>query len=177
MSDVQTDDRIPSEAYRPDAVKSLLVVPVGTPVTVGAIGVYWRKPHRIGELEQVAMRALARAGSLSIAALRRHDLTNQTDAWLGMALRVGGFGVWSQDLVSGELNISETCKTIFGYPADAPVTAADLRATIHPEDHSLLRATFDEGDAATGQDMYAEFRVIWPDGTVHWVAQRGRVVS
>src|SRR5262249_42567420 len=54
-------------------------------------------------------------------------------------------------------------------------TFEGFRALVHPDDrahveHSILRAIEDR----TGYDV--EFRSVWADGSIHWMAGRGRVV-
>ncbi|MFC6287410.1 GAF domain-containing protein [Nocardioides sp. GCM10027113] len=41
VADIEIDERIPIEAYRPTFVRSLVMVPVGDPATA-AIGAYWK---------------------------------------------------------------------------------------------------------------------------------------
>ena len=41
VPDISVDPRIPIEAYRPTFVRSLVVVPVGSPEPSAAIGAYW----------------------------------------------------------------------------------------------------------------------------------------
>jgi GAF domain-containing protein len=65
IPDIWQDPRIPQEVYRPTFVRSLAMVPVGTPNPVAAIGVYWaerRSPAAdvVESLERLAAR-VARA--------------------------------------------------------------------------------------------------------------------
>ena len=46
VPDIQLDDRIPLEAYLPTFVRSLVMVPVGSPAPAAAIGAYWSRRHR-----------------------------------------------------------------------------------------------------------------------------------
>jgi len=46
ISDVRVDSRIPQEAYAPTFVRSLVMVPIGRPVPVAALGAYWRARPR-----------------------------------------------------------------------------------------------------------------------------------
>jgi GAF domain-containing protein len=70
VPDIALDARIPLEAYMPTFVRSLLMVPVGSPAPVAAIGAYWSRNHRatrrqIDDLESLAGRttdALHRIG-------------------------------------------------------------------------------------------------------------------
>src|SRR3546814_4693898 len=50
-----------------------------------------------------------------------------------------------------------------------------LSASIHPEDRPGIRALLRAG-AVRGSDSATEFRVFWPDGSIHWVEIRARVV-
>ena len=70
VPDIETDDRIPIEAYRPTFVRSLAMAPVRSPRPVAAIGAYWsvpRTPHadevaRLEELAAATGAAIARIG-------------------------------------------------------------------------------------------------------------------
>jgi GAF domain-containing protein len=73
VPDIEADDRIPIEAYRPTFVRSLLMVPVGSPEPVAAIGAYWSKRRRPGDDEVQRLEELAR---LTATAVTRIGLRN-----------------------------------------------------------------------------------------------------
>jgi GAF domain-containing protein len=61
IPDIELDERIPLEAYLPTFVRSLVMVPVGSPTPEAAIGAYWSRHHRatrrqIDHLEDLASR-------------------------------------------------------------------------------------------------------------------------
>ena len=70
VPDISVDPRIPMEAYRPTFVRSLVVVPVGSPEPSAAIGAYWSTLHvpdaeLVQSLERLAAhvaRAIDRIG-------------------------------------------------------------------------------------------------------------------
>ena len=70
VPDISVDSRIPIEAYLPTFVRSLLMVPVGSPTPVAAIGAYWSRryratPDEIASLEDLAAQtadAIRRVG-------------------------------------------------------------------------------------------------------------------
>jgi signal transduction histidine kinase len=66
IKDIYQDARIPHEAYRPTFVKSLVVMPIGTLAPVGAIGVYWARPHRATSEEVELLQALADSTSVAM---------------------------------------------------------------------------------------------------------------
>ena len=67
VPDIETDPRVPLEAYRPTFVRSLVMVPVGTPQPVAAIGAYWSIPRTPHPEEVAALEALASAAGAAIA--------------------------------------------------------------------------------------------------------------
>lgn len=70
VPDIETDARIPLAAYRTTFVRSLVMVPVGSPEPVAAIGAYWsvvRRPSDaavsgLGELAALTATAIDRVG-------------------------------------------------------------------------------------------------------------------
>lgn len=66
IKDVFQDARIAHEAYRPTFVKSLVMMPIRTLAPIGAIGVYWARPHRATGEEVELLQALADSTSVAI---------------------------------------------------------------------------------------------------------------
>ena len=63
IPDIDSDDRIPMEAYRPTFVRSLIMVPIMIGRPVGAIGAYWGRRHRGSDDEVAALERLAAAAA------------------------------------------------------------------------------------------------------------------
>jgi len=66
IRDIYQDARVPHEAYRPTFVKSLVMMPIRTLAPLGAIGVYWARPHRATGEEVELLQALADSTSVAI---------------------------------------------------------------------------------------------------------------
>lgn len=66
IEDIYTDNRIPSEAYRPTFVKSLVMVPIRTLNPLGAIGNYWAKPQKPTTEQVWLLQSLADIISVTI---------------------------------------------------------------------------------------------------------------
>ena len=98
----------------------------------------------------------------------------ESEVHLRLALKSGKLGAWSLDLITERFtHVSETCKANFGFPADAVFDYVDLLAAIHPDDRTRVRAAFEHA-LRMGADYDAEYRCIWPDGTVHWIYSHAR---
>lgn len=100
---------------------------------------------------------------------------SESEGLLQTALNAGRLGALELHLPSMELELSDTCKSFFGRGPTQPFTFDDLQASIHPDDRERRQM---ELDAALqhGADYNVEYRNIWPDGSVHWVETRARVV-
>jgi PAS domain S-box-containing protein len=89
-------------------------------------------------------------------------------------LAVGRVGTWSWDLVTDVLEWSPRAKAMFGLGDDAEVTHDSFLDMLHPDD----RKGADEAIKAALKgktDCDMEYRAVWPDGTVKWIYDLGRV--
>ena len=85
-------------------------------------------------------------------------------------------GTWDWNIKTGELYWSERIAPLFGYePGELEHTYDNFLNSVHPGDRQRL---IDAIDACIyqGEKYDVEHRVVWPDGTVHWVHERGDVV-
>jgi PAS domain S-box-containing protein len=84
-------------------------------------------------------------------------------------------GVWELDMVNDGLTWSETMAPLFGLaPEQLPTRSDAYFALIHPDDRRMVEDSFAKA-ALEGADYDVEFRVMWPDGSTHWLSGRGRV--
>ena len=85
-------------------------------------------------------------------------------------------GTWDWNIVTGELYWSDRIGPLFGYENNVPETSYEnFLAAIHPDDRQLV-ITAIEDCVQKGVDYNIEHRVVWPDGSVHWVLERGNVL-
>jgi PAS domain S-box-containing protein len=93
---------------------------------------------------------------------------------LHMAMEAGKSVGWDWDLKSNRDTRFGDLLTMFGIPAkgyDGDIE--DFRRAVHPEDRSLVWRAIEK--AKHSRTAYAaEFRILWPDGTVRWVASKGK---
>jgi GAF domain-containing protein len=73
VPDIEYDDRIPIEVYRPTFVRSLVMVPVRTPEPAAAIGAYWSVPRTPLPDEVNRLEALAAETGVAIARIGLAD--------------------------------------------------------------------------------------------------------
>jgi PAS domain S-box-containing protein len=148
-------------ATRVDLVRQILyvVAAAGTVILVGS-----RRAERdrlVVALDEVA--ALA-------------EKVEQRDTRLELMLAASGTGFWEWDIPAGRLTWSEAIFRQHGLePApEAPAFEAYLD-TIHPEDRDAFLSGI-QASVDGGATFERDFRIVWPDGSIHWTHGAGRIV-
>jgi PAS domain S-box-containing protein len=94
---------------------------------------------------------------------------------LQLALKSAKAGTWSWNTVDGTLYWDDHVWALFGLePRTSPPNYADFLFAIHPDDRQAVEALVARS-VQEGSAYYSEFRVIWPDGSTHFLANRGDV--
>ncbi|HSD39506.1 MAG TPA: PAS domain-containing protein [Rhodocyclaceae bacterium] len=104
-------------------------------------------------------------------------LLEQAKNALEFTLKSGQVGDWSLDLIHDTSRRSLRHDQCFGY--DAPIPESDWGIKqfiehVHPDDRVRVEQSLRQAVQAL-QDWGSEFRVIWPDGSLHWLAARGSI--
>ncbi|NHC34734.1 PAS domain S-box protein [Scytonema millei] len=92
---------------------------------------------------------------------------------LRLALEASKQGMWFWDLESDTLAWTTQCKALFGLAADAKVTYSVFLNALHPSDRQRTHEAVTQAiDNRVDYDV--EYRTQWADGTVRWIAAKGR---
>jgi diguanylate cyclase (GGDEF)-like protein/PAS domain S-box-containing protein len=92
---------------------------------------------------------------------------------LRLALESGRLGTWNADLATCEfIEVSPIYREICGYAPDAELTHAAFLETLHPDDRTMVE-TAEQHAILAHSEFYAEYRCLWPDGSVHWLRSHG----
>lgn len=86
-------------------------------------------------------------------------------------------GTWDWDVDTEQLYWSDAIYGMFGFKV-GEITPSYERfcACVHPDDRARVRA----GELRcleTGVNHDEEYRVVWPDGSIHWLRETGNVVK
>jgi K+-sensing histidine kinase KdpD len=94
---------------------------------------------------------------------------------LDEAMAANRAGVWEWDIPGNRLVWSEAIAIQHGLePGTTPPDLDTYLRMIHPDDVAAFQAAVGESMSACGAFSH-EFRIVWPDGSVHWTAGAGRV--
>ncbi|WP_193198103.1 GAF domain-containing protein [Nostoc sp. MG11] len=165
-----------------------LITPKGD--MLGTLCVLDRVPRELSQKQIEALLALSRQ-VISQLELRRNlaevsryaeeleqaeTSLRQSEERLKLALKTARLGSWQLDLKTQELSASNQCKLNFGLPPEAEFSYNMLFECIHPEDRAYVQESVKQA-LENKTDYEAEYRNIWPDGSVHWLLARGRGVD
>ena len=106
---------------------------------------------------------------------RAEQSLRESEARLRVALEAAGAVAFSWDVAAGHVVRHYSVEPALPANIDAPESAAEVRARVHPDD----RPAFDAGVAAciegSGSDYRNLFRVVRPDGTFVWLEEWGHL--
>ncbi|HEY1131604.1 MAG TPA: PAS domain S-box protein, partial [Roseateles sp.] len=102
----------------------------------------------------------------------------QSEARLRFALESAAIGDWEMELETGVIHRSRRYDQCFGLDDSAgPWDRDRLMAAVHADDRAAVEAGLDALlETRMGQlPWHAEFRVVWPDASLHWLRLDARV--
>ncbi len=85
-------------------------------------------------------------------------------------------GTWDWNIRTGSLYWSDRIAPLFGYQSSVPETTYDnFLAAVHPDDRQAVIAAV-AACVEQGDEYNIEHRVVWENGEIHWLLERGDVI-
>jgi len=133
---------------------------------VGTVWVVAHSYERKFDLEDLRIiQSLTRFASLAVQNMAK-------ESHLQTALQAGHMGTWSFDTEAQSLTCSEICNANYGVSKEEKLTFEKVVSFIHADDLHIFYSTLDKA-IETGTEFEMQYRVIWPDTSVHWIYVRG----
>jgi PAS domain S-box-containing protein len=109
-------------------------------------------------------------GMVDITARKRaEEGQRKSDEWLGFAQNAAGVGIFDLDLKTGEARVSEGQFRLYGLgPASKGPSREEWRKLVHPEDRERMDRQHELALSGV-QPSGEKYRIVWPDGSVHWL--------
>ncbi|GAB2178620.1 ATP-binding protein [Dongia sp. agr-C8] len=123
-----------------------------------------------------AVRTAVRGRRRQYEARARLEELAESEGRLQTALGAGSLGSWTLDARDLSMTCSGTCRAHFGRSSDEAFPYDDLRRSVHRDDSARVEAALAH-TLQTGADYAVEHRIVWPDGTEHWVDMRARALK
>jgi len=101
------------------------------------------------------------------------QLLKESEERMAFAAASTSTGFWQIEATNWSLLTTDQCRTLFGFAGDATLTLETLIERIHPEERADFAQTMRTA-VQFRQPIEFEFRVLRPDGQIHWIAARGQ---
>ena len=100
-----------------------------------------------------------------------------SESRLNLALVASQTGVFTWDFATEQVEGDATVRTVFGLAVGTrPVPFARIKAGLHRHDLARVWGGL-QAAIAVQEPLDLEFRVVWPDASVHYLSLAGRVVA
>ncbi|MFH1578955.1 MAG: PAS domain S-box protein [Thermoplasmatota archaeon] len=143
---------------------------------IGIFSVCFSPGHVIYKEEISLLEEVVRDLTLARVKMLAEDILAESKDRFSSALFAARSGAWDWNLKTGELAWSDGLERIFGFgQGEIKLTHDALLDCVHIEDrHKVADAT----DACLkGKKEYdVEYRVVWSDGSIHWIREAGDIL-
>jgi PAS domain S-box-containing protein len=128
-----------------------------------------RQEKELNKAKEIAEKINLIKGNLISKNKLVEDKLRETTDRLMLASRAGGVGIWDYDLIINRVIWDDQMYLLYGTDRDQFSDAHEaFKAVLHPDD--LAGSDADMQLALNGKKNYdTEFRVIWQDGTIHFI--------
>jgi len=108
---------------------------------------------------------------------RAEEALFASEGRLRLAQQAARIGTFERDVRTGRITWASGLDSLYGMPSGSldGKTLAFFKNLIHPDDMERTAHLIREA-LKTGQPTEGEWRAIWPDGSVHWIAGRWQVL-
>ena len=167
-----------------DGLESGSITPVPQPaegvsmapkITVADGEIRWLRNTDFPIMDETGKAALIGGIGTDISEIKlSQDRLEQSEERLRNAMEVGRLGLWDWNMLTGEIHWSDEHFRMEGYAVGEVIPSYEAWASrIHPDDRAATEEAFREAQEAH-TEYVREFRVVHPDGEIHWLYGRGR---
>ena len=108
--------------------------------------------------------------------LEKDEALHEIEERVSLATEAAHLGVWELDCRTKQLWVSDKVRELFQFEPNQPVSYEAFQARVHPDDRARREAAV--GNAIQTKGHYEiEYRLLFPNGSVRWLAGRGRCIS
>jgi PAS domain S-box-containing protein len=108
---------------------------------------------------------------------RAEENLRTSEELLRMALDAGKMGTWDYNVMTGEVRWSTNLEAIHGIaPGTFGGTFEAYLSDVYSEDREYVMAAIARS-LANGAEHHIEYRIVWPDGSLHWLEGNGAVIQ
>ncbi len=146
---------------------------------IGVFAMYFKEPRQATSRDLQLANVLTHAAAILISKnqeteerARTERELHESEQHLRLTQHAAGIGTWEWDLRTNEVRWNPELEAMYGLaPGTFGGRQEDWERRVHPEDRQnaleQVRVAIE-----TGAPVQAEWRVVWPDGSAHWILGR-----
>jgi PAS domain S-box-containing protein len=104
------------------------------------------------------------------------EALQESEQQLRLASESAKLGLWHWNVERDILTWTDRCKALFGLPADIEMSYQVFLDALHPDDRQRVQDMLPLLEEGQLERHEIEYRTVWPDGTVRWLAARGSAI-
>jgi len=107
---------------------------------------------------------------------RAEETLRESQARLDLALQSAEMGAWCWDIPEDRRYFdAHTCRLLGITEEEFKGTAEEFFSRVHPDDREGMKTALEQ-TIRENVPYQPEYRVVWPDGSIHVIAARGRLI-
>lgn len=110
------------------------------------------------------------------AEVNAREAAVESENRLRLAMEAAELAIWDLNIEDQTLIYSPRMAEIFGHPLDKALSLSDIRAQVNADDMANIVKKAYFSALITGHYLY-EVRILWPDGSLHWIRTQGSVIK
>jgi formate hydrogenlyase transcriptional activator len=174
-------DDLPAEAENErrlcltKSIKSLISIPVVSGRrTLGSCALVSVRAERIWPEELVQrIRLIAEVFAGALARKHWEESLRESEERLNVAAASAGAGLWIMDVSTRFVWATAKLRELFQFASDEDLSFERFMEAIHPDDRESVKESVRQC-LEQQQLLGVEYRILRPDGSVRWIAARGR---
>lgn len=104
------------------------------------------------------------------------DALRASEERLRLAIDAAKMGSWDWDLRTNDILWTPYQEVMLGFQQSTGRRSySDFRKRLHPDDMERVEAVVRKA-IENRTDYSCDFRVVWPDGSIHWISSLGRLI-
>jgi len=92
---------------------------------------------------------------------------------MNLAAASAELGMWWWDIARDQIEATEKCRALYGFAPAVPLNYQAFLNTLHPDDREPTHQAIQQV-LAEQTEFHGEYRVVRPDGSLRWLAAKGR---